>query len=255
MPTIQGCFPVQKPAKGSFRSAGRQSAILAKTLFTNRFPSPPQAGQTRGIRLGGSGFQMIKKGLRESPGFEVFSVAAGRSGAMHKCPGRYRPPGSGGRGAGTSQAIPQPAARICRRRLRSRRTGPMAGPQIDGGCVRELPRTNANTLATATRAALSKRSELTKLLANTFGGIGLIRAQFPSLQPDEAEHIFFVARQVAKRPDTGRTVRRSFRVGRWFVSFMTSAVAFRLSRQNFKRQNFKRPTFKTPCHVTLDRQP
>jgi hypothetical protein len=46
MPDDPVTFPVQKPAKGSFRSAGRQSAILAKTLFANRFPRPPQAGQT-----------------------------------------------------------------------------------------------------------------------------------------------------------------------------------------------------------------
>ena len=40
MPDDPVRFPVQKPAKGLIPLAGRQSAILAKTLFTNRFPSP-----------------------------------------------------------------------------------------------------------------------------------------------------------------------------------------------------------------------
>ena len=68
-----------------FNSApvGRQSAILAKTLFTNRFLSLPPSEQTQGIRVGGRGFQMIKEGLRESTGFEVFSVTAGSPCATH----------------------------------------------------------------------------------------------------------------------------------------------------------------------------
>jgi hypothetical protein len=62
---------------------GGQSAILAKTLFINRFPSLPPIEQTRGIRVGGCGFQMIKEGFRESVGFEVFSVTATPPCATH----------------------------------------------------------------------------------------------------------------------------------------------------------------------------
>ena len=64
---------------------GRQSAILAKTLFTNRFPSPPPIEQARRIRVGGWGFQMIKEGLRESTGFSAFNVTASFLCAMHNC--------------------------------------------------------------------------------------------------------------------------------------------------------------------------
>src|ERR1700684_1794040 len=61
----------------------QQSAILAKTLFINRFPSLPPIEQTRGIRVRGCGFQMIKEGFRESVGFEVFSVTATPPCATH----------------------------------------------------------------------------------------------------------------------------------------------------------------------------
>src|SRR5579871_3372012 len=71
MPTARQGFPVHKPTARVIPLVGRQSAILAKTLFTNRFPSLAEAGQTQGIRVGGRGFQMIKEALRESPGFEV----------------------------------------------------------------------------------------------------------------------------------------------------------------------------------------
>jgi hypothetical protein len=72
MPDGPATFPVQKPTARFIRRVGRQSAILAKTLFANRFPRMPKSGQTRGIRVGGRGFQMIKEALRESTGFEVF---------------------------------------------------------------------------------------------------------------------------------------------------------------------------------------
>jgi hypothetical protein len=62
---------------------GGQSAILAKTLFINRFPSLPPIEQTQGIRVGGCGFQMIKEGFRQSVGFGVFSVTATPPCATH----------------------------------------------------------------------------------------------------------------------------------------------------------------------------
>jgi hypothetical protein len=147
---------------------------------------------------------------------------------------------------GTVAAAVTPEAfgsrRFCRRRggLRNRR--------------RLHPRVAAKErqhVCGGTRAALSKRNELTKLSGNAIRGIGFTCAQFPCLQPDEAEHIFFPARQVAKRPDTGRTVRRCF--GSWPVVRVVREPRrsfYRLSQPNFKRQNFK-----TPCHVTSNYQP
>jgi hypothetical protein len=76
MPNGPVMFPCSQAGSGGFfRSIGRQSAILAKTLFTNRFPRLSQSEQTRGIRLGGWGFQMIKEALRKSAGFEVSKVS------------------------------------------------------------------------------------------------------------------------------------------------------------------------------------
>jgi hypothetical protein len=72
MPNGPVRFPCSEADEGHSRTIGRQSAILAKTLFNNRFSSPSHTEQTRGIRLGGRGFQMIKEGLRNSAGFEVF---------------------------------------------------------------------------------------------------------------------------------------------------------------------------------------
>jgi hypothetical protein len=46
MPTREVMFPVQKPMVRVIPPVGRQSAILAKTLFTNRFPSLPKPEQT-----------------------------------------------------------------------------------------------------------------------------------------------------------------------------------------------------------------
>src|ERR1700722_4283861 len=85
MPDRPGDVSLFRNRQREFNSApiGRQSAILAKTLFTNRFLSLPSIGQTRGIRVGGCGFQMIKKGLRESTGFEAFNVIASASCATH----------------------------------------------------------------------------------------------------------------------------------------------------------------------------
>jgi hypothetical protein len=41
MPDDPATVPCSKTGLGLIRSAGRQFAILAKTLFTKRFPSPP----------------------------------------------------------------------------------------------------------------------------------------------------------------------------------------------------------------------
>jgi hypothetical protein len=72
MPNGSVTFPCSEAKQGAaLRRIGRQSAILAKTLFTNRFPSLPSIGQAQGIRVGGRGFQMIKEALRESTGIEV----------------------------------------------------------------------------------------------------------------------------------------------------------------------------------------
>ena len=85
MPDRPGDVSLFRNRQREFDSApvGRQSAILAKTLFANRFLSLPSIGQTRGIRVGGCGFQMIKKGLRESTGFEAFNATANASCAAH----------------------------------------------------------------------------------------------------------------------------------------------------------------------------
>ena len=71
MPDRPGDISLFRNRQREFNSApiGRQSAILAKTLFANRFLSLASIGQTRGIRVGRCGFQMIKEGLRECAGF------------------------------------------------------------------------------------------------------------------------------------------------------------------------------------------
>src|SRR5271156_4604555 len=85
MPDGPVSFPCSKTDSGDLTPmpVGRQSAILAKTLFINRFQSLPPIEQTRGIRVGGCGFQMIKEGFRESVGFGVFSVTATPPCATH----------------------------------------------------------------------------------------------------------------------------------------------------------------------------
>src|SRR6185437_12508434 len=102
--------------RGFFRSIGRQSAILAKTLFTNRFPRLSQTEQTRGIRLGGWGFEMIKEALRKSTGFEVFDdMSKGRLCNAPSALGEREPSGSQEQGL---------AGRPCsRRRIKQRAFG------------------------------------------------------------------------------------------------------------------------------------
>src|SRR5882724_8752451 len=68
MPNRRRRFPVQTPALGAHSARpADQSAILAKTLSTNRFCMSVQS-RTPGIRLGGRGFQKINKGLARNSG-------------------------------------------------------------------------------------------------------------------------------------------------------------------------------------------
>jgi hypothetical protein len=85
------------PTANSFRAVGRQSAILAKTLLTNRFLRPSKTGRTQGIRLGGCGFQKIKKSFRRTAGFELFSVSARPACATHNFPAGSAPAFQAGR--------------------------------------------------------------------------------------------------------------------------------------------------------------
>jgi len=70
MPNARRRYPVQKPSRGArFAGSADQSAILAKTLFTNRFTMPAwNRDKAQGITLGGWSFQKIKEGLRRNPG-------------------------------------------------------------------------------------------------------------------------------------------------------------------------------------------
>ena len=81
MPNGRRRFPVQIPALGadSARPAD-QFAVLANALCANRFRMPPGTEQALRLRLGGSGFQNIKKGLPETPVFDGNT----QIGASHK---------------------------------------------------------------------------------------------------------------------------------------------------------------------------
>ena len=71
MPNGWRRFPVQVPTSGAYPAwlAG-QSAVLANTLYTNGFRMLDRSWANLGIRLGGWGFQKLKKSLREAPGFD-----------------------------------------------------------------------------------------------------------------------------------------------------------------------------------------
>src|ERR1700744_2759952 len=85
MPDGPLMFPCSEAGIGLIPCAGRQSAILAKTLFVNRFSCLSRTGKTQGMRLGGRGFQRIKKALREIMEFEVFRHSPARC-ASHNSP-------------------------------------------------------------------------------------------------------------------------------------------------------------------------
>jgi hypothetical protein len=192
MPDDPVRFPVQKPTKGLIPLAGRQSAILAKTLFTNRFSSPILMGRTRGIRLGGRGFQMIKKGLRKSTGFDVFTLPARPPCATHNP--HCKAPDTGrrlGRLKGGSVAR-WPAAQGLRgfvvgdmsRQASARARYPAKWRGAESRCrtyltdqLNDRRMQNPNNLAKLTLAALSKRGELTKLVRDAALGIGRAASQ------------------------------------------------------------------------------
>lgn len=73
MPNGRRRLPVQMPSLSAYSASARpadQSATLAKTLYADRFRMPARNRTSPGIRLGGRGFQKIKKGLRETPVFD-----------------------------------------------------------------------------------------------------------------------------------------------------------------------------------------
>lgn len=59
-------LPPEKPSVSArFTRFFERSAILAKTLYTNRFRIAPEARRPSGMRLGASSFETVKKALLE----------------------------------------------------------------------------------------------------------------------------------------------------------------------------------------------
>jgi ATP-dependent Clp protease adaptor protein ClpS len=96
----------------------------------------------------------------------------------------------------------------------------VAGCEIAAGCIRELSRENVNTSAAAKRAALSKRSELTKLSGNAIGGIGFTRARnFQACSRTRLNTYSSPRGRSQNGPTRGVRSGGVLGVGRWFVSF------------------------------------
>jgi hypothetical protein len=99
-------FPLfQSRIEGLISPTGRQSAILAKTQFANRFQALPRDRTRPEIRLGGRGFQKIKEALRQTGEFEASSTSV----AAVLCNAQFVP-FRGLRGL-LSPTLPHPACR------------------------------------------------------------------------------------------------------------------------------------------------